>query len=280
MLLIRNADRTAMYRNIYLLTIIPLLLLIGCSGSSGGDTESETLGLNTFNETKEAPLVRDEEQGLIAGINLNENIEEEALITSNGEIEWTEGVDGKALLLDTDGEFLSIPDSDDLDLPGNGSVSVWIFQTEYTKFAGILHKGVKPNFSDEAWSLQFWGKDKPAIFFRNEEGKSKRLVSSEALELNKWHHIAATWGFDEADGKSRVRLYVDGEKKGELDISSFLPLFNSTGDLIIGSQLPEPYSEGKFGHITFRGAIDEILIYDRPLTEQEVTELYSQYSDL
>ena len=117
------------------------------------------------------------------------------------------------------------------------------------------------------------------MLLHNEEGTKMQITASEALELNKWHHLAASWGYDESDGKNWFRFYVDGVKEGEIDVDSFLPVKNSAGDLIIGSQLPESHSE-TYGHITFRGAIDSIIIYSRPLTGEEVTELYNKYSGL
>ncbi len=270
-----------MFRNIYSLTLPVLILIIaGCSGSAGGggsasDTGAAETGLPETE--KETAIVQDRGNGIIAGLNLNENISEEESISVGGEISWIPGLDGKALLLDSDGEFISLPDSDDLDLPGNGSVSVWIHPAEHIDFAGILHKGIKKDFSDEAWSLQYWTGHKPAIILHNAGGTKKQITADSSLELNRWHHIAACWGYEDTEGKYLLRFYVDGEKKGEKDIASFLPLMNSSGDLIIGSQLPESHSS-KYGHITFRGAIDNIIIYNRFLTDAEVKELFNEYS--
>ena len=258
-----------MYRNICFF-IISALFFSGCSGSGGGSSEADTGLANTPQGTEDTALVQDSDEGIIAGLNLNENISEEPSITTNGEISWVEGLDGEALSLDQDGEFISLPDSDDLDLLGNGALSVWVKPSEHIAFAGILHKGIETDFSDEAWSLQYWTDYKPSILIYNEKGVKKQITSDAALELDSWHHLAASWGYEESDGKSWLRFYVDGVKKRELDISLFLPLMNSSGDLIIGSQLPE--SNGPtYGYITFRGAIDNIVIYSRPLTEEEVT---------
>ena len=260
--------------SLILIHFVSLLYLAGCSASSG---TVSVPGAN--NAPEETGFVQDEELGIVAGLNLDDNISEEESITVNGEIEWIEGLDGQALYLDSDGEFLSLPDSDNLDLIGGGSVSVWVKPVENTSFAGILHKGVETNFSDEAWSMQYWTGYRPSMLIYNGAGTSRQITASAALELDKWHHIAATWGFDPADGKDWFRFYTDGVKEGELDISSFMPLKNSAGDLIIGSQLPEQYNT-TYGHLTFRGAIDNILIFDHPLTEAELTDLYNEFSGM
>ena len=258
--------------------LIILISLSACSASSGGNSSASNSELLNL-EPEAGALVQNEEQGLVAGINLNENIENEESITSNGDIGWIEGLEGKALLLDEDGEFISLPDSDVLDLLGGGSVSVWVYPVKHINFAGILHKGIETDFSDEAWSLQYWSAYKPSMILYNEAGVKMQITSDSSLELNTWHHLTASWGFDSSDGVDKFKFHVDGEKKGELAISSFLPLRNSPGELIIGSQLPESHS-GTYGHITFRGAIDNILIYNRLLTEEEITDIYNEYSGL
>ena len=265
------------FLSVIIISLITLTCLSACSDAGGSSSASDS-GLSNI-ENEDSAVVQNEEQGLVAGINLNENISDEESITSNGDISWIDGLDGRALSLDEDGEFISLPDSNALDLLGGGSVSVWVYPVQHINFAGILHKGIETDFSDEAWSLQYWSAYKPSMILYNEAGLKKQITSDTALELNKWHHLTASWGFDSSDGKDRFKFYVDGEKKGELDISSFLPLRNSPGDLIIGSQLPESHS-ATYGYITFRGAIDNILIYNRLLTEEEVSALYNEYSDL
>ena len=123
----RNTDNLLLCIEISVFLLLsPLLLFSGCSGSGGGASGTDSGLSNTPSDAEETALFQDSEEGIAAGLNLNENISEEALITSNGEISWTEGLEGEALLLDEDGEFLSLPDSDELDLPGNGAISVWV----------------------------------------------------------------------------------------------------------------------------------------------------------
>jgi len=85
-----------------------------------------------------------------------------------------------------------------------------------------------------------------------------------SVEGDRWYHIAVVW-----DGAQRMhRLYVDGvlEHEGE-------GRFNMTRDvpLTIGSK-------GELGVQTvfFQGCLDDIRLYDRTLSEEEVVALFGE----
>jgi len=74
-----------------------------------------------------------------------------------------------------------------------------------------------------------------------------------------WTHVTATY-----DG-SMIQLYVNGNEVASAPYSGGLPY--STGDLIIGAQA----NDANY----FEGLIDEVRIYDRALTAQEVMDLFN-----
>ncbi|MDX9799990.1 MAG: LamG domain-containing protein [Spirochaetia bacterium] len=265
--------------NIIFMTFSVLLLAINtssCSNPSGGGSSTAGNSGNTGTEdtstaVEEYGIVTDPVNGIAAGLSLDGNITAESNAVINGGIEWVPGISGQGIRMDTDGEFISLPDSDAIDLIGEGSVEVWVYPEAYTSFAGILHKGVELDFSDEAYSLQYWTSYFPSMLLYNEAGSSKQITASSALSLLTWHHLAATW--DETE----FSFYVDGVLIGTQDMTDFHPVRNSAGDLIIGSQLPAQYN-ASFGHLTFRGIIDNVTLYSRALTPEEVAHNYSLYS--
>ena len=95
---------------------------------------------------------------------------------------------------------------------------------------------------------------KPGIgWFRN--------VWSDSIQNEKWHHILGTYNGEIS------RLYVDGELISEkMNLNGSLDVCNG-GEIIIGKSWNE---EGNFN-----GLLDEIGIWNRPLTENEVSHLYS-----
>ena len=81
------------------------------------------------------------------------------------------------------------------------------------------------------------------------------------LPLNHWSFVAAV-----ADHENRrVRLFVDGRKVAE--IGGLVPSENFDGPVLVGFQGDD--------NVYFDGKVDEIRIYNAPLTDREVAALYS-----
>lgn len=78
----------------------------------------------------------------------------------------------------------------------------------------------------------------------------------EALDANRWYHLVGTYDGD------MLRVYVDGVLKGTRAVSA--PIDDDKLPLRIGSD-----DSGKY----FNGAMDEVCIWDRPLTESEILQL-------
>ena len=79
----------------------------------------------------------------------------------------------------------------------------------------------------------------------------------------KWHHVAVTYN------GSAVSLYVDGKEIGKLATNNATIDNNSTQPLRIGAN---SLNIDKF----FTGDIDEIRVWDRPLTLSEVEKAYTE----
>ena len=81
------------------------------------------------------------------------------------------------------------------------------------------------------------------------------------LDENQWHLLAVTWKLK--DGKMKISMYVDGDK---LKINKELPFgqCKTPVELIIGS--------GNGGFLN--GLIDDVAIFNRPLTEAEIMSIY------
>ncbi len=186
-----------------------------------------------------------------------------------GDVQWTEdGVDGDALVFDGDGSYVSIPDSDALDLAEAGTLSAWINMDEIPPFAGIIHKGDESDWSDEAYTLQFWTGDRLLIGVRNDSGQIVMLQSSQALQPGQLYHVVGTWS------PEGMRIYINGQLDSTTPNTTIA--MNSDGNLNIGSQIQEDYN-GSWGNLPFDGMIDEVGVYDRALTPEEIQAYYDSY---
>ena len=238
-----------------------LLVSIVCGAWTLQDVQSALTGVST-----------DPEAGVEAALSFNENIDEDSTAQLHGDVEWTEGISGSGIRFDSEGEYVSLPDSDNLDLLSEeASIEVWIYPENNIAAAGIIHKGTASDFSDESYSLQYNSPGQIAMIFTNEAGTSTHVISNEArLDINQWHHIVITWN------QSEVHMYIDGAEVTGLKYfqsgwksslpANFAPIKDSDGDLMIGSQPVAGYR--------FEGVIDNPALYNRMLTAEEIADSY------
>lgn len=270
---------------ILILTGILILSLVSCTNPAGPDLSKLQDAVNEeepiVDAEPETGIVSDPDSGLIAGLSLEgDAILGNADVTVSDGVEWVEGLSGNALRVDrTDdpnGDFLRIDDESGIvpEFTTAGSVEVWVYPETNAPWAGILHKGESTSFTDESWSLQYNGGNVP-IFNLNSETTGTSVSSGLVLEVNKWHHLVATWNIDEF-GDLTLNFYVDGNLEGTSTVAGFGNVKDSDGDLIVGSQLPVAYNSG-YGYISFLGLIDEISLFDRMRSSEEILASYHQY---
>ena len=90
----------------------------------------------------------------------------------------------------------------------------------------------------------------------------KIRISNKSLSLNKWSHIACS--VDRAIGK--VSFYING--KFIQDVNITMPVYNGNTSWYIGQGISE-----KPGISTFDGNLDELRVYSRALSENEIMQV-------
>lgn len=190
-----------------------------------------------------------------------------ATLTNVGDgAEWVFGQVNNAIDFDGAGlAYARAPDSDSLDLEHEGTIAAWIKPESITNFMGIVHKGELTNWTDEAYSLQFWTGQKLALTFHTTTGGSARCYGNQVLSTDTWYHVVGTWN------SAGMRIYVDGA----LDASNTEAYVASTSDgsVQIGSQLTSWYNS-TYKNLPFNGLIDDVRIYNRSLIESEIEAIY------
>jgi hypothetical protein len=180
---------------------------------------------------------------------------------------WIQGINGSALSFDGDMDYVSIDDDNSLDLSEEGTIEAWVYITNYQPYAGIIHKGNKKDFSDEAYSLQFWGNGGTVRFaLFDENGDYENIDSTFELEVEQWYHLAVTWN------GSTLALYIDGEVDNSKE-NVIGSVRNTNGMLQIGSQLTEKYNNN-YGYLEFEGVIDEVKMYHTALSQDEINQSF------
>ena len=179
----------------------------------------------------------------------------------------TIGKSGQAILLNGSSSYVLVPDSASLN-PGTGSfsVSAWVKEASCVPSMVIAAKSNGGGASSSyGWHLGvFGGTCAPQLHFAT--GASFTTISnSNGLTAGKWYHIVAV--VDENNIANSV-MYINASAVGTgvSNGGNSGPVTN-TVPLAIGNE-----SDGGF---SWNGAIDDLRIYDRALTQAEVTQLYN-----
>jgi hypothetical protein len=142
-----------------------------------------------------------------------------------------------------------------LDTTGNYSVAAWVKLDSLGGFATAVSQD---GSADSGFFLQYSGADNRFAF----SFVGVRALAPAAPETGRWYHLVGVR--DVASGT--LKLYVDGQLAGTQNACVGSA---ATGNTMIG--------RAKFGGnpVDFwRGAIDQVHIYDRALPDAEVSSLY------
>ncbi|MBU3924576.1 LamG domain-containing protein, partial [Patescibacteria group bacterium] len=117
--------------------------------------------------------------------------------------------------------------------------------------------------ADSSGGWHLWLSSEKEFVFTVSDGLGDiSLKSPSAYKLAEWHHIAGQYD----DRTKKMALYVNGEKTGEITLLKAVLL--SKSNFTIGK-----FSSGADGY--FKGTIDEVRLYNRILSPQEIQKSYS-----
>jgi hypothetical protein len=209
--------------------------------------------------------VQSSSSGLVAAYNFNEQSGATVIDKSGsnnpgaivGAARTQQGKYGAALSFDGLNDSVSIGDTPSLDLTTGMTLEAWVYPISFSRQRGIIVKersgrsGVYAlNIRRESTVAKSAGK------VTLKDGSATHLMSATPLPVNTWSHVAVTY-----NGKV-LRLYLNGRETSSRLVAGVL--LTSTGSLRLGGN--SAYS-GSF----FHGRIDEVRIYNRALTTQEIT---------
>lgn len=116
--------------------------------------------------------------------------------------------------------------------------------------------------NDRSWQGRAWWEAEAA-------GKPLAWAASGCrIDDGQWHHVVGTAASQE------LRLYVDGELVGKAPKPS---VGSSACDLTIGlgrGTPVEPFLGLHVHKVSFSGAMDDVMLFDRELSPEEVKALY------
>ena len=167
---------------------------------------------------------------------------------------WTEGRHGNALSFDGTDDYVEVPDSSSLDITGDLTLSSWVKVDEIDtgRWQSILFK---ERGSNGSYSLDAETSSDPLATFGINDGAWTRAYASASVDEDEWAHIAGVWNGD------WLLLYVNGDL---VDAVAGSGILSSDGPLRIGG------TDVFGGNRHLDGLIDEVRVYNRPLSQHEV----------
>ena len=189
--------------------------------------------------------------------------------TINGDFTWDTGKFGGAIVAAGGGD-ITVPPSDSLNSVADAlTIAAW-FRVDADSDTGIRRQNayLLEDQSDtepvpNAFSFRIW----------TDQGLSPGFYGQTELTQGQWYHIAGTY-----DG-TNVEMYVDGEPesaKGALSDAGadWTPEWGGA----VGT--PGDSLQLKYASESLTGAIDEIVLFNRALSEAEVKALMNGFSNL
>lgn len=161
--------------------------------------------------------------------------------------EWVDGKFGKALKFDgAKTQKVEIPHSDSFtEIATAVTIEAWINPANFSAWMSFGVKG------DITYGMFI----NPDAYVRmHYSGGSTLDTPAKSIKANEWTHVAATY-----NGK-KVQIYLNGKAQAELATNTAIPA-NTATFVIGGTQESRDW---------FSGMIDEVKLYSRGLTEDEV----------
>jgi hypothetical protein len=172
---------------------------------------------------------------------------------------FTTGLYGLAFASDSN-ERVFIPDSPAFQLTNSLTIAAWVKMTSPSY--AILFRG-DSRAGNDPWVLGGNGAGKIGI--QIEDTTDTAAYAAADVPLNEWIHVAGTFDGDTGD----LRFYINGVLATEL-FTSIKPFGPLDPNLAPGVAIGNTETSINF---PFVGSIDEVLLYDRALSPNEIAGL-------
>jgi hypothetical protein len=178
-----------------------------------------------------------------------------------GTVTYVSGIAGQAIKFDGTSTYINAGNSSLFDV-NKHSIVAWINPSDISN--NMIIGKVNP-FEYETIGLSL-NKKYLMTWFATDMEVNHGLKSSKTITTNQWYQVAETY-----DGKY-VYFYINGVLNGKKPRTGVIR--TNTNDLAIGRHGGDA-DQGE-DSLFFNGLIDEVSIYNRALTADEIASLYNQ----
>ena len=217
------------------------------------------------------------EAGLVAYYPFNGNANDESGFGNdgiwNGEENYDQGIIGTAATLDGINDAIDINSTvDDIGNSKDGAISLWFKADPMPKSNGEYRGSPIGYLKNASLAVGLYlghhtYKYTASIAYASGCESNYEPNSNSYFFDDQWHHAVVTL-FDD-----RLSIYIDGQQLSLVERpNSYLTdsMWCEISDIAIGSVPGDDYYK-------FKGLIDEVRIYNRNLSEEEILELFNQW---
>jgi hypothetical protein len=170
-----------------------------------------------------------------------------------------QGKFGNACSFDGSDDYVDLGNDNSLKLQYPMSILSWIYIQQYPPVRGSIVARDVPGNREYEFRVSNNGNPSFTVYPTGSSTGQEGQASNAILPLNTWYHVAVT-----LDSSRNISLYINGT----LDSSGTI----SNGN-IPTANIITTIGEGTYQNYNFNGLIDEVRIYDRVLSEQEINDI-------
>jgi hypothetical protein len=211
--------------------------------------------------------------GLVGWWPFNGNANDESGNGNNGTVNGATltndrfGNVNKAYSFDGVDDFIDVGNSANLNFSDALSISVWLKKETTNGNVKIIEQCDLVNF----WAnYQFvvMSDGKIAVGLRESNTTTKYTYSANSVQNNSWYHVVFCWSTTSTNGFCKI--FINGVEVGYTtqEIKSTNLYVVSPESTKVGADIHAPIE-------AFKGKLDDIAIYNRAFTQQEITALYN-----
>jgi hypothetical protein len=184
---------------------------------------------------------------------------------------WASGQINDALDFDGDGDYVNAQNDSSLNVDAF-TISAWVYREQKSGESQHIIDKCQGGNSDGGYVLRAGDNGRITVYLSNGDGSklSPTFTASNSIPEKTWVHIVATSNGGVINSGD-IKIYYDAVEQSGSESNYGLSLGSNTKNLLIGTYRATPGTMNKWN-----GKIDDVRIYNRVLSTEEVERLYGE----
>ena len=153
------------------------------------------------------------------------------------------------------------------------SISLWVKNT-VAQIGQMFELSSNPEGTQGAFTFGNWGANNFRILETIDQNhkSAPNNVSTSIYNETNWHHVVLILDKNQTNANDEIKLYLDGVQQTLYVVNG--QNNSTTGNFI--SNILYIGGRGDANQYSYKGALDDVKIFNKPLTQTEITNLYNE----